>query len=65
MSTIPNRQRVKDFITNFERDKEIIEIRAKKYFQETRERNKRQQNNINQLMEKIKKEIEEKEKKRK
>ena len=63
MSTIPNKQRVKDFITNFERDKEIIEIRAKKYFQETRERNKRQQNNINQLMEKIKKEIEEKEKK--
>ena len=50
MSTIPNKQRVKDFITNFERDKEIIEIRAKKYFQETRERNKRQQNNINQLL---------------
>ena len=47
---------------NFERDKEIIEIRAKKYFKEYKERNQRKQNDLNQLMEKRKKEIEEKEK---
>ena len=62
LNTIPNKQRVRDFITNFERDKEIIEIRAKKYFQEAKERDKRKQKDINQIMEKRKKEIEQKEK---
>ena len=62
LNSIPNKQRVRDFITNFERDKEIIEIRAKKYFQESKERDKRKQNDINQIMEKVKKEMEEKEK---
>ena len=58
LQTVPNKERVKDFISNFERDKEIIEIRAKKYFQEFKERNQRKQNDLNQIMEKRKKEIE-------
>ena len=41
LQTIPCKERVKDFITNFERDKEIIEIRAKKYYKEYKERNQR------------------------
>ena len=56
LQTMPNKDRVKDFINNFERDKEIIEIRAKKYFKEYKERNQRKQNDLNQLMEKRKKE---------
>ena len=55
LQTMPNKERVKDFINNFERDKEIIEIRAKKYFKEYKERNQRKQNDLNQLMEKRKK----------
>ena len=43
LQTIPCKERVKDFITNFERDKEIIEIRAKKYYKEYKERNQRKQ----------------------
>lgn len=62
LQTIPNKERVRDFITNFERDKEIIEIRAKKFFKEFKERNLRKQKDLNQLIEKRKKEIEEKEK---
>ena len=38
IQNIPNKERVKDFINNFERDKEIIEIRARKYFKEFKER---------------------------
>ena len=53
---------LKAFITNFERDKEIVEIRAKKYLKEHRERNKNYYDNLNQLEEKLKKEISEKEK---
>ena len=59
--TIPNKERVKDFINNFERDKEIIEIRAKKYYKEYKERSQRKQNDLNQIIEKMKKEMEEKE----
>ena len=59
--TIPNKERVKDFINNFERDKEIIEIRAKKYYKEYKERSQRKQNDLNQIIERMKKEIEEKE----
>ena len=55
------KQRIQDFLTNFERDKEIIEIRAQKYIKESKERNQRKQNDIIRIMEKRKKEIEEKE----
>ena len=48
---------LKNFIDNFERDKEIIEIRAKKYLKERRERNKRIANDLTQLAEKRKKEL--------
>ena len=54
------RERIKNYIENFERDKEIIETRAKKYFQETKERNQRIANDLNKKAEKIKKEIYEK-----
>ena len=61
-----NRQEnLKNFLDNFERDKEIIEIRAKKYMKEKEERNKRIANDLSQLMEKRKKEIENKDKKEK
>ena len=51
---------LRNFIDNFERDKEIVEIRAKKYLKEKRERKKRLDNDLNQLAEKRKKEIEDK-----
>ena len=57
------KEKLQNFQENFERDKEIIEERAKKYLRETKERNQRLANDINQLVEKRKKEIEEKEKK--
>ena len=59
---ISNREKLQLFCDNFERDKEIVEARAKKYLKEARERNKRLAKDINQLMEKRKKEIEQKEK---
>ena len=64
-NTSSNKEKLKSFIDNFERDKEIVEIRAKKYLKEAKERNKRMKNDINQLMEKRKKEIEEKDKEEK
>ena len=51
---------LRNFIDNFERDKEIVEIRAKKYLKEKKERKKRLDNDLNQLAEKRKKEIEDK-----
>ena len=54
------KERIKNYIENFERDKEIIETRAKKYFQEAKERNQRIANDLNKKAEKIKKEIYEK-----
>ena len=57
--------KIKNFMDNFERDKEIIEIRAKRYLMETKERNKRIANDLNQLAEKRKKEIEDLDKKEK
>ena len=54
------KERIKNYIENFERDKEIIETRAKKYFQETKERNQRIANDLNKKAEKIKKEMYEK-----
>ena len=65
---LTNLEKKKLFINNFERDKEIAETRAKKYLKESKERDQRMRNDINQIMEKRKKEIEEKdnqEKKRK
>ena len=62
---LSNKGKLKSFIDNFERDKEIIEIRARKYLKETKERNKRMKNDIDQLIEKRKKEIEEKDKEEK
>jgi len=57
------KENLQSFKDNFERDKEIIEARAKKYLQESQERSKRLANDIDQIAEKRKKEIEEKEKK--
>jgi len=62
IQTIPNKERVKDFINNFNRDKEIIEIRARKYFKEFKERSQRKQNDIEAKIKKREKEIEEKNK---
>jgi hypothetical protein len=59
---LSNKEKMKLFIDNFERDKEIVEIRAKKYFKESKERGQRMQNDINRIVEKRKKEMEEKEK---
>ena len=53
---------LKSFIDNFERDKEIVEIRAKKYFKESKERNKNYFNSANQFEERLKKEIIQKDK---
>jgi len=58
-------ENLKNFIDNFERDKEIIEIRAKKYLKEKKERNKRIANDLQQVAEKRKKEMEDKDKKEK
>ena len=59
---LSNKEKMKLFIDNFERDKEIVEIRAKKYFKESKERGQRMQNDINSIIEKRKKEMEEKDK---
>ena len=56
---------LKNFIDNFERDKEIVEIRAKKYLKENKERNKNYFKNINQFEEKLRKEIKEKDREEK
>ena len=56
------KEKLEIFKSNFERDKEIIEERAKKYLKETNERNKRLAKDMNQLIEKRKKEIEQKQK---
>ena len=60
---ITRKERIKNYLENFERDKEIIESRAKKYFKETKERNQRIKNDLNKKVEKLKKEIEDKTKK--
>ena len=51
------KDKLKSFIENFERDKEIAEVRARKYLKESKERSQRMANDINQLIEKRKKEI--------
>ena len=52
------KEKRKLYLENFEREREIAETRAKKYFREAKNRNIRIQNDINQLMERRKKEIE-------
>ena len=56
------KEKRKLYLENFEREREIAETRAKKYFKEAKIRNLRIQNDINQLMERRKKEIEMKDK---
>ena len=60
-----NKEKLKEFIDNFKRDKEIIEIRAKKYLKESKEREQRMQNSLNKAIEERKKQMEEIEKKEK
>ena len=55
--------KIKKFLDNFKRDKEIIEIRAQKYYQESKQIQQRMKNDINLLIEKKKKEMKEKEEK--
>ena len=62
-SSNKKQENLKNFIDNFERDKEIIEIRAQKYLKEKKERDKRIANDLNQIVEKRKKEIEAQDKK--
>ena len=62
IQNIPNKERVKDFINNFERDKEIIEIRARKYFKEFKERSQRKQTDLETRMKKREEELEKKKK---
>ena len=62
---LSKKDKVKLFLENFERDKEIIEIRAKKYLKESKEREKRMKSDLNQIIEKRKKAMEEEDKKSK
>ena len=57
---LSRRNRIKHYLQNFEKDKKIIESRAKKYYQESIERNKRIENDLNKKYDKMKKEYEEK-----
>ena len=55
--------KIKNFLENFERDKEIIKIRAKKYYKESKEIKQRMKNDIKSVVERKKKEMEEEEEK--
>ena len=57
---LSRRNRIKHYLQNFEKDKKIIESRAKKYYKESIERNKRIENELNKKYDKMKKEYEEK-----
>ena len=63
--TLTNKEKVKLYIDNFERDKEIVEIRAKKYLKESKEIDKKMKNHMKQFIEQRIKKIEEIEKKEK
>lgn len=54
------KERLKVYIENFEKDKELIESRAKKYYKEAKERKQRITNDLNNKADKIKKELNEK-----
>ena len=60
--TTSNQEKLQSFIDNFNRDKEIVEGRAKKFYKESKEREQRMRNDITKIMEKRKKEIEDEEK---
>ena len=59
------KERIRNYIDNFDKDKEAIELRVKKYFKETKERNKRLKSDLNKKLEKMKKEIDDNNKKEK
>ena len=56
---------LKSFLNNFERDKEIAEIRAKKYLKENKQRNQIYMNNANLFEEKLKQDMIQKDKEEK
>lgn len=53
---------IQSFLENFEKDKELIEMRAKKYEQEAKIRRQRMKKDIDQLSEQMKTQLEKKEK---
>ena len=55
------KNKLKNFLDNFQRDKEIVEIRAKKYFKESKNKNKKIKD-MEIIVDKVKKELEQKEK---
>ena len=55
---LSRKNRIKNYLQNFEKDKKIIESRAKKYYKESIERNKRIENDLNKKYDKMKKERE-------
>ena len=55
---LSRKNRLKNYLQNFENDKKIIESRAKKYYKESIERNKRIENDLNKKYDKMKKERE-------
>ena len=61
----PKKSKLKNFLINFENDKKIAEMKAKKYFKESKEIKKHMNNDIKLLLEKKKKEFEEEEEKQK
>ena len=61
----PKKSKLKNFLINFENDKKIAEMKAKKYFKESKEIKKHMKNDIKVLLEKKKKEFEEEEEKQK
>ena len=62
INEISRKNKLKCFIDNFERDKEIAEIRAKKYYKESKQISLRMEKDIQNIVGKVKKELEEKEK---
>jgi hypothetical protein len=59
---LTRKTKLKNFLDNFERDREIAEIRAKKYYKESKQISLRMEKDIQQIIGRVKKEIEEKEK---
>lgn len=56
--TISNKDKVKLFLENFKRDKQIIEIRTKQYMKESKKREQLIQNDLKKIIEKRQKEFE-------
>ena len=55
---LTRKNRIKNYLQDFEKDKKIIESRAKKYYKESIERNKRIEKDLNKKYDKMKKEME-------